>query len=255
MIFWGRRTTKRRLGRVALFCPIRRGVSAFEAWRFSRVFHIWWAPLGEGTPVFHEFRSEDSDLVYLAGPRLMLDVSPVHAAASLEELVSQTNPECVEHEAELLEQDRQAESDEAGSELRVACIAERFRALEYMYKARGASGHSESISAVLALVTIATTAVGVVALYSSFSWWVWLALTSAALWPILIYRAVVSTKKSGWQSVEPHLLRSLEALHPTEAELQSARSVLRASGASIAGAIDPRVLSMKLELGISSSEQ
>jgi hypothetical protein len=247
MIVWGRKLVCRSTGRMAVCCPIRRVACPFQVWQYYRVFHVWWIAIGNESPVRTELRSESDDLVFPIHPDRTLNSVHIDDDRSLEELIEATNPHATHDEKLAFAIDVQAASAPEGSPERSACIEERFEALEHMYKVHSASGYSESITATIAFAAIATTAIALIARLMNEPWWTWLAAASAILWPILIYRMLISTKRAGWVKVEPHLVESLLAIQPTENEIRSAVSTLRRGQLGIAKAANAQSLSEKIQ--------
>ncbi|MGQ0614101.1 MAG: hypothetical protein ACT4PV_10225 [Planctomycetaceae bacterium] len=69
MIIWGTRITRRRLGRVAEYCPLCRGPRPFRILRIGSVGHLYFLSLGSGRLLGHEAECASCGLVLQAEAR------------------------------------------------------------------------------------------------------------------------------------------------------------------------------------------
>ncbi|MEZ6317423.1 MAG: hypothetical protein R3B49_01525 [Phycisphaerales bacterium] len=247
MIIWGSRIIRRRLGRVGTFCPLRRELREFEAWDIRKTTHLYFVPLGSGRRTHIQLRDPGGQAIYgLTGEPFQGYVSPRDAMTPLE-LAQATRPEAIEEAHDALERDEAAAAAPEMSDERLGALVERISAGEYAYVLGMRSGSSESISAVLAFVTIGLLATGVVAWHQGSSWWAWALVPGALLLPAVIYRAVVTSKRSGWTRIEAMVVESMATLAPSRDEVHAAVALARQGGVRVAGIIRPDDFAGKIE--------
>jgi len=252
MIIWGRRVIRRRLGRVAAFCPLRRELREFEAWDIRKVVHLYFIPMGRGQRTHIQLRDPDGRaLLGVTGDPFQRFVTTRDPMTPLE-LAQITCPGAIDATHDAIERDDAAASAPEMSDERLGALLERIRASEYAYVLGTRSGSSESISAVLAFVTIGLLATGFVAWHQGSSWWAWLLVPGVALLPAVVYRAVVTSKRSGWTRIEAMVVESLATLAPSTGEVHAAVALAKQGGLRVAGAIRGEVFAAKVELALMS---
>lgn len=245
LIIWSIRLRRTRKGHVAALCPVRRVVDAFEWWECRRAFHLYFIPIERGKVVHGELRAEQGRLVFQTAADAFPYVELRPAEISFEELIARTDPGVRGAQALAVDADQIAAAAPPGSSCRLRAMLQRFEALEYVYRLRAASGPSESVSAIVAVIAILAMATAAVAFHQSLSWWIWPCAISAFFLPAAVYRAIVSTRRSGWQPIEPYIVESLAPLAPTADELETVRRLLHRHGYDIAAGLRPDALATK----------
>ena len=239
MIVFGSKSVQKKLGAIAVPCPLRGRICRFEAWDIRNAFHIWFIPLGIGKHRHYEIRDKSVGIFYLAEYDLVQHAEKRPHDDSINELIAATNPEAIEAQrrhddwvARCLESPRQSDD-------RLTYSVQMFADAEFSFQQATATGASESISAVLALFLICSVFAAAILWQSSASVWLPLPVaTAAVLLPILVWRALVSSKKAGLRAIESQLADAIGRISPTLEEVDTARLCACDAGLQLAKAAE-----------------
>ena len=228
MIVWGTKVTTRRMGYVAEFCPICRGVRPLQVDSVNSVGHLYFIPLGRGKVVCYRGRCADCGLLREVDPLAYLSFAGT-SGGSIQALVAETFPGLADVYAERLafeDKLRERLGSLSGDE-RTASILEPFEAIAPMVEGRTAVEFDRKSGWGCALTFIVPSCFLVAAA----------AVRSAHLQSVLLIASAVAfglgtvvtafflaTGPSRYirERVLPMLVRSLRPLKPTEAELAQA---------------------------------
>ena len=231
LLIWGTRTTRRRLGRVATFCPICRDFRVHRLHRIGSVAHFYWIPLGANRLAGHEATCEDCGTSFDVRIDSFTAVSK-DSAADLERLISETNPDLKEKAAGRLEHERLLREGRIEPEVRMDALAEPFVMLEPEAEVRASQTHIDGRSGLGCLATLvsiyglvmvgihvggpAENALGILAAVVAV-----VGLTGVG------YRLATDKSRFVRQRLHPRLVRALRPLRPTHEELSRVVDRLR----------------------------
>lgn len=246
MIVFGVKPIRKNRGIVAAFCPLRNRICEFRVVDLRSAFHIWFIPVGGSVHRQFELHDKEAKIAYVAGRDTAKRAVRKPTHDSISDLATSTNPEAIQT-LELYDRLEQACRDAPPmSEDRIGFLTEKFLAAEFSFQRASVTGPSESISALLALLFIASTAVAVIS-WQQWAWWQLPASVAALLLPVVIWRAVVSTKRAGLRPIAAHLAGAVENISPTIEELEAARLEAHNAGLGVAKAMKLQDLLMLLD--------
>lgn len=241
-IVWGTKLRYPALGYLADFCPFCRGLREFRVREIRKVSHLYYVSLGRGKLVGYRLDCTDcgahlhrSD-VHLAG------VSR-ERSASIEDSVRSTNPSLPEHLADRLslEQDIRRGLLPTDPELRAFLLHEPFEELSVELEQGCKDTRVDLPSAFGCLGTIGLIAASIFAV--SFIAETFLKQRATDEWIVggVLAAGAIGIAYTLWQlhratsrwlrrRMVPKLIRALEPLHPTSAELEHIINSYRLAG-------------------------
>lgn len=239
MIHWGTKHVYRRLGYVADFCPLCRGVRAFELIRVGLAGHIYYISLTQGELVGHRARCTSCGTEFVTAPEVY--ARPSTQAGALPELIKLTFPNLARHYASRLALEKAIRDPFAkiSQADRQWLLREPFKLLSFKAEERFRSSriNRESIAVFLtALFVGAAAASGLVSVLPQFEEAIWITLAIAA--------AVATWLQSHWSrskfvrhDVLGPLLSALHPLKPTREEVAGILGDMKALGLRIGSRI------------------
>jgi hypothetical protein len=185
----------------------------------SKVWHIYWIPMGGGKPIGYE--STCTSCGTMCGYGVEQYLGFVNDGVCDMEMVRQTNPNLMHFLTERKELEDRVYTSNATHNERLSLIWEVIQSLEYVAEKRMKKGHAESITAVTALFLIIAVFGAVICaslpkscLYAN-AWYI----AIGVLFVALIYRMTVSTRRARQRAVLGLLADGLASLDPTYDEL------------------------------------
>jgi hypothetical protein len=227
-IVMGKKLVRRRLGRVADFCPICRGLSCMRAARVSEALHLYYVPVSSGKILTHEFQCEECGAV-LNGSHAPFAGFSRSRTRDVVELAMETNPELVERRRERLEVEDRIDAGKLSGEERRALLTEPFLALNYMTQSGAAASiPTPSGLAIIGLVFLAPIT-GIVLAHpnADLRAKVILPAICAALLGIIAFDIRRGAFNGVRRKMHPLLVRALLPLHPERREIEEVLLSLR----------------------------
>ena len=232
IIFWGRKTIRRKKGYVADFCPLCRTPNSFLLERVGSAGHIYGISFGEGKLVGFERTCQECGIAFAADPNTY--VSFLKKPASLNELVIQTFPNLrvVLRERLALEEKIRQSPKTLAREERDALIRSPFLLLSAKVEKRFSAVHIDkgvglSMIAALALVLVGLEGLKPIAPPDSQAELITIFFATGL--SIVVWQIVMSGKRFMRRQIVPLLAKSLRPLQPSEPELAAALSELKKS--------------------------
>lgn len=213
-MFWGKRTSRTALGRVAEYCPICRKNRTCELLEVRRSARVLIFPFGPATLEGHETRCETCDTCVPTDKAKYAAISR-ESQADVEALLRETNPRL---------------DVPPVSARRKDLLREPFRVLEPLVREKAEEGSYGPISQIL-LVLLVLGYMQVEEFTAGTNLW--------AI-PILVFLAVatyvMTIAERGFMRkwIEPRLVRALGSLRPTPRELMDTVARLRKHGYLVA---------------------
>jgi len=242
-IVWGTKVVRKKLGRVADYCPSCCDASPFVLREVRRVSHVYYIPMGRGEVVAHEIVCETCKmdlLVPISRYRSVLN----QRDAVMDDLVRETNPGLYDEMVERLGRLERVEGGAATAEERREALIEPFAAVAPKAEARARSAHIDWPTG-LSLLTVMFLPWGfVVAAFdrpggtNDFLLGVGIALAVASLFS-LFYFAATGVSRYIRRDLVPTLVRNLRPLSPTLDELEGIVAEMKAHKLVLGKKLDP----------------
>ena len=237
MIIWGTRIGRRFMGYAAEFCPSCRKASPMRVVQVRKHAHLYFIPVTRGKPQHFESTCDSCGAVIV---RELSTFDNFIAQPDLELAISQgTTPGYEDWLEEREDSEERVLSGEASHDERLGHIADVIASLEYMAQSKASQSSSESVTAVLALLFIvgffmsAFVASGnMPAKYGPIVYTV-----TGLMLLLLLYRILVTQKKTHVKVVREHLVNGLLPIDPTREELDTVLRGFR--GSKLAKSVDP----------------
>lgn len=243
IIFWGKRTVQKRLGRVADWCDLCREPRAFEVTEYREVSHIYLIALDKGTVSHHEKTCETCGSASIANPNFYLTISD-DPNATLEQLFAATNPKLVERNRGKIDQIEKVKSGELTAEQRTEAIVDALRNVLPQIDRRVKATCFDVYSSIGCGGMITLIVLNPLLWANGFSRPVRDGLLYAAgmllLWTV--YLVLTDASRYAERVLFPRIVPQLKPVNPTEQELREALQRLRKRGFKGASKISPRKL-------------
>lgn len=242
LVIWGKTLRRKSLGEKPCFCVVCREYVSGAARAVKLHPHLYFIPMGTGTPIAEELECESCRTVY--------GFAPGHfAGPEARDFGEGVEPDewrlYVERRYVLESLSRQGAID---AEERALLLAEPFELLEYLYKQKSVRGGQVSLTAVLCLFIIIAAFASAILWHTYFDpaarnrgavlLWAW---ASTAVTAVLILtvlgRGVSNSRTAARKYVLAQLLRSLAPLRPTVGELTATLHEMRGRGNGLAAAL------------------
>ena len=247
MIFiWGRKRVERKLGKVADFCPICRGIRSFELTRVGMAGHIYYVSFSEGALVGHIITCDDCRVILSAEPTRYScpQKDNNHDLESLVPFSFPTLKSVYGDRLEIEEQLKRAPGSISG-ELRNDFLIEPFEMLDYQVEARFAN--SSELDRPAGLGCLGTVLVGGGLFFGSA------ALRGPAQDKMLLAAVILVVMGTVYTFVQIHLApkrfvkvkiapvlaQALEPLQPTQAEIEDCVKRCASLGLKIGSSVKP----------------
>lgn len=250
ILIWGTKLVRRKLGLVAMACPICRDITSCELTSARRVRHLYYIPLSSGTLALYESKCQSCGLIRRHHPAL--EFTPVaEPLASMEELARVTNPAVLDQVEKLIQLGEQVRQGTLPPDRRVYFIADTLDAVTYMTELGGRKGRDESLQALSALGLILTLPATLIFLFGDQKLYAGIAGILAAGFLALTIRLILRGPQDMLRKTTLPLLRvALEPLNPTREELDSAVALLQSDKSPMG----KWVTGQQLEEGLRSSK-
>lgn len=216
----GTKSKRYPLGYVVDYCPVCHVPTAMKSTETRFVRHVFWIVVADGSPLEQELVCQDCEAMYVVEPGKFedFDLEPSVSEAS----ISRTNPGLAHWLVSRHDREERALSLEAMHTDRLQLMSEIVLSFDEMVKRKTARGHQESVSAVIGLL-LGVCAVGLALCYSghtgcTYNQYFW--SLGVVLLLVLLYRAVVVSRRIKRQFSFTYLVRSLSIFHPTVGELE-----------------------------------
>lgn len=250
MIIWGTRIKRRKLGRVADFCPICRCFQAFKLIRVGQARHIYFISFGWGKLVRHEMVCETCGSSFPTDCLRYRSVSD-NPLAHFDVLAEETHPNLADRYAERLRLEERFCNGTTTMQDRAELIREAFVAIAYRIEERAAEGHIDIYTGLAPLLTIAMTAAvvfgyGFVADQSDPEIWdtmivvVYGALSLGCAATLVLLATDV--RRFIRSKIHPVLVAALQPLQPSVEELQAVLTGLKVFGLAVGRKVDAQRL-------------
>lgn len=231
ILIWGRKVTRKQLGRVADFCPICREPKPHRIWRIGTVPHFYWIPVWRSRLEDHEVECEDCGTQRLEDIGCFVAVSK-DPTADLQSLISQTRPSFLSEIAGRLEFEQRVRSGRLEPDERLGALVEPFQLLESEIAPRTMQTQIDRQTVVGCLVTVLLLAVVLIAAFNSdretgnaLSIVAAVVLIAGIAW--FVFSTVTDPARFVRRELHPRLVRALAPLRPSREELTQVAQGLR----------------------------
>lgn len=235
-LYWDTRVFERRLGDIALACPLRRTVVAFEVYEATEYRRCWCVRLNRGEVVRRELRDSRGPRASLGSllprrktpPMLPIDgpaPTCVRRWHDLAELVEATNPAADEEARAMGIEDERLRRERHGSQLRIDALVDRILLADFAAQRARSEGTGRTLSAVMMVAAILLLPYGLGGLAGGHAWGWWLVVPAAILVFASLHRAFLGGRSVARRVVRGVLAGSLAQLSPSETELREALSI------------------------------
>ncbi len=242
-IVWGTKIKRKRLGRVAEFCPICRKARAHVIRRIGEASHVYYVSFGQGSLVGHETECETCHLRDGAEIRDYAQVSQ-NPLSDVDELISETYPNFRESYSDRFAIEAKIAAGTLAGEDRTEALREPFFMLEPMIERNRAEPESSPMGKKVGYFTLFTGLAFVLAVVLA-------ARADQGLTPVMknVLAALLVLLGAGmlatfyflaarhpWfmkNRIRPQLLSALTPLQPTEEELTETLAFCKQSGLRI----------------------
>lgn len=216
----GTKSKRDPLGYVVDYCPVCHIPTAMRVIETRFVFHVFWIAVADGPAIEQELICQKCEAIYVVESRKFQCFVPEPTVT--EASIDRTNLGFAEWLANRHDREERALSLETMHADRLQLMSEIVSSFDEMVKRKTAKGHQESVSAVTGLL-LGVCAVGLALCYSghtgcAYNQYFW-SLGVIFLF-VLVYRAVVVSRRIKRQLSMTYLVRSLSIFHPTVSELE-----------------------------------
>lgn len=233
-IVWGTKIIRRRLGLVALVCPICRDITSCRVSSVLRVSHVYYIPTGKGKLALYESSCSACGLILPHHPTSTFTPVP-EPLPTMEALAEATNPDVFKHVDDLIALGELVRTNTLPAERRVRVIAETLDSMSYMTELGAKQGRDESLQALAALGLIITLPATLILLFDGQKLYGAIAGVLAAAFLALTIRLIMRGPRSMLRrKTIPTFRIAMEPMNPTREELDAAVELLR-SGKSPMG--------------------
>lgn len=246
MFIWGTKITRKRVGWVADFCPLCRGLRPFRLLRVGSASHIWYLPLGYGQFVGNEIACGICDAVYETDGSRYRGIS--EDLVDVDELVRRTLPASDGRVQELIAREARVAQGRLGPDERATILREviahgahqverQVRDRIYPPKGRLVGWATFGLCALWVLCGPRLPRIPQAILGGFFA---------AGLLACLYYM-FTCVGQHVRSAIEPAVARGLAPLEPTEEEIRDAIGQIRAVGSGAAKKLSPARLRHAIE--------
>jgi hypothetical protein len=232
----GTKRKRERLGHAADFCPICREFRAMRITRQSQVPHLYYVPLGRGSPLLHERECLGCGVV-TAAKEVVYEGYADEAPADIVDLAAATNPDIMETWRDRLALEERLEAGTLTPEERLSLIAEPIAALEFTFRQTAAAEQVPTMAGIGIIGAVILTPTAVFALTSGPGARgvaaILLGLAVGAVF-VAIYGFWSGGVRAACARLMPILLRALRPLRPAREELERVFAELRLKGLTVA---------------------
>lgn len=232
-IVWGTYVRRKRLGRVADFCQICRGMTAFRLIRVKEIGHLYFIPLSFGKTIGHFRTCEECDVQYNADPAEYQSVQRSRGG-DIVDLAEATHPQLGEKYAERFELEDRITTGRLTADERRALIAEPLLLLDPLVVKRCGDVNVDTRTGLTMAFAIAVF-VGLL-VWASFSSGDMRHMLFMSSWAaggvgliLSIYSWAGDIRRYIRREIHPKLIRALRSLNPSQAELADVLDRLKAS--------------------------
>jgi hypothetical protein len=233
MVYMDTHVMERRVGDVALACPLRRRVVACEVFEARAYQRLWCVRLTRGEVVRRELRDSRGPRRAMGSRlprRTTAPLLPIDGPAprtvrrwnDLAELVELTNPPAIDDARAMEARDAALRAEREGSRARLTAMVERIVLADFAAQRARTEGTGQALNALMLLSSAAAALVGLTALAVG-QWWSWLLLVPAAVLAVkALHRSFLGGRAVARKVVRGVLAESLAQLAPSETELRYA---------------------------------
>lgn len=252
LIIWGSKPYRRRVGRMAGFCPLCRDLRPFRVEEVGLVGHLYYVPLGRKTPHGFVKTCEVCKLALEAGEE---DLASADAGrrAEVEELSTQAHPAVAARSAGRLELEGRVRSRSITAQERAALIREPILLASGFYDERVKATQFDARSSLGCLSTILVPiivglAVRAVVPTADEELKAVLSVIAVVLGLFTLYSLHTDGPRYARRSIVPRLAWALRPLDPSVEELGETFGALSAQGVKLCKAIGPEDVRHALDL-------
>jgi hypothetical protein len=248
-IVFGTKGVATRMGRVADYCPMCRGIAAFEVLRVGEKSHLYGVPMGSETVLGYNRACETCGEAFGADLGSYLAVSE-NWRASIQELIEGTNPGVEALAAERSALDARLASGQATREERLTRIFEALALMEPRVAPRvgGTTFDFPSSAGCGGTIVLGLAALTLRSVFESSAMpAIVAAILAGAALVFTIGALLTDAKRFARRNAMPQIAGSLRSLRPTLDELTLVRQAGLENGLAIARYLDPAELLALIE--------
>ncbi len=253
-VVWGTKIKRKRVGRVADFCPMCRALSVFELRRVGEASHVYYISFGQGKLLGHDITCETCGTPSETEIERYAAVSE-DELGDLESVLRETYPRLREVEAERLALEKRVKSGALSPEERVQLLREPFFATEMRVQRQENVRYSTPLGRKISYLTLFLLVCimvfgGLDAAYPDGIAETMLpvsALLFCVGFVMTLYYLMSHTRHFVRDVVQPQLAATLAPLRPTPEELQEVLQNVRSMGLRTGKIVKPHKLYAALE--------
>lgn len=253
-VVWGTKIKRKKLGRVADFCPMCRGLRVFELRRVGKASHVYYISFGQGKLLGHEMTCEQCGTPSETEIERYAAVSE-DELGDLESILRETHPRLREVEAERLALEQRVKAGALSAEERAQLLREPFSVIEMAVQRQEHARHVTPLARKIGYMTLflfvcLLAAGGMDAARPDGIAGTLLSATAVLFGVGLVmtlYYLVSRTRHFARDVVLPQLAAMLAPLRPTRDELQEVVQNARTMGLLTGKLVKPHKLYAALE--------
>lgn len=239
---------RRSVGWAADLCPICRDLRAFQVLEVRRVTRVYFVPMGKGSLESHEIMCIDCGTVMIQPDEGYAGLSRRRRDPA--KLVELTNPGILDRSEAWFERQQRVARGQLAPRERIAEILGVLRAVEYMTLHRPRNGLEEWATGlaifVFVLMFFGAVLSWTISSASGTGWRAAFTIGTIITLPLAAWLVFTHSGMAVRRLLTPRLVRALEALEPTQAELEEALMLGRRHGLLSARLLRARPLHQEL---------
>ncbi len=250
LIVWGWRDRKKRLGRVAEFCPKCDDARPFVVREHRQQFHVYFLPVNRGTHQGHFGTCQKCGHLESVGPADYAGYSR-RRRATIEELVDETHPDLPEKIAAHLDARDRAIAGEAEPHERLAMIRQAFKAPASEVERRCEKAHFDRWSG-LAFLGLLLAPVVVFIVLASMGWRddeaaIGCLAAAGVMLGVLVFLLATDSGRYARRRAKRAIAPAIAPFAPSVEELQAVLDNLKGQGFTLGRKLDAQRLHHLIE--------
>ncbi|MBL8885072.1 MAG: hypothetical protein JNK16_00310 [Phycisphaerales bacterium] len=220
-IYFGEKTERFKVGRVATFCPICRDVAVHRLVSVRQQMHVQGIGIGRGKELHEETTCEVCGLLRGVESGGFVGFSKPRDRHSLEEVIAWSRPDLMELCAEWFEMEERLDRLEPAE--RAGLISEAFTSVNYMFQVKGSSILADVWF--MALLTVFAVSgvcfAGLTGMMRPHPVWWWMALgLTGVSFLAMMWRGASARRRYARRVIAPMLARCLAPMNLSAGEVE-----------------------------------